>query len=538
MFISGRKMAILIDLQQLNRYCVPSKSARLTFILGIVGYNHYYKDMIKTDYKTKIMDKPIFSSSRKRSTVPVIIMAVTAFFLAIWGLWAELDNSEEAAIDSPQQNNTELTENIKLDNQQTETQRQEIQLNFQHDNKTDSQSNSNKKTSEKNQSGKKNNTTKPELSQTQSNKIINWQKTKISSGDSMARVFKRLSFSPGDLHAIINLGKDTSTLKRIKPGKILEYSTNPEGKLTAIRYTIDKLNTLVVDKESGKWIANIKPKELEIRLANARGTINSSLFLAGKKAGLTDAMVMDLAGIFGWDIDFILDIREHDQFTVIYEEKFVDGEKIGNRNILAAEFINQGKSYKSVRYTDSAGRSEYYTPAGMSMRKAFMRNPVDFSYISSKFNPRRFHPILKRVKAHNGVDYRAPKGTPVKAAGDGKVIVSAYSKYNGHHVFIQHGQKYVTKYLHFTKRKVRRGQKVKQGQLIGYVGATGLAQAPHLHYEFLVNGVHRNPRTIKLPDAEPINRKEKNNFLNKTKELVKQLEIQSQVYDDVQLTAD
>ena len=265
-------------------------------------------------------------------------------------------------------------------------------------------------------------------------------------------------------------------------------------------------------------------------MANARGIITNSLFLAGKDAGLTDALVMELAGIFGWDIDFILDIREGDQFTVIYEEKYVEGEKIANGKILAAEFLNQGKSYKSVRYTDSLGNSEYYTPAGLSMRKAFLRAPVDFSYISSSFNPRRYHPILKRVKAHNGVDYRAPKGTPVKAAGDGKVIISAYSKYNGHHVFVQHGQKYVTKYLHFTKRKVRSGQKVKQGQIIGYVGATGLAEAPHLHYEFLVNGVHRNPRTIKLPDAQPINRKEKNAFIKQTKRFVKLLETQRQVY--------
>jgi murein DD-endopeptidase MepM/ murein hydrolase activator NlpD len=318
----------------------------------------------------------------------------------------------------------------------------------------------------------------------------------------------------------------------------LKYSKNKEGKLVAIRYPVDILNTLTVTKVDEKWRASVHTKKLEVRLASARGTINSSLFLAGKKAGLTDAMIMELAGIFGWDIDFILDIREGDQFVVIYEEKYVKGDKIGNGNILAAEFINQGKSFQSVRYTDNSGRVEYYTPAGVSMRKAFLRAPVDFSYISSKFNPRRFHPILKRVKAHNGVDYRTPTGTPVKAAGDGKVIVSAYSKYNGHHVFVQHGQKYVTKYLHFSKRKVRRGQKVKQGQIIGYVGATGLAQAPHLHYEFLVNGVHRNPRTIKLPDAEPINKNEKNRFLNKTRELVKQLEVQTQVYDDKLVTAD
>jgi len=318
----------------------------------------------------------------------------------------------------------------------------------------------------------------------------------------------------------------------------LEYIRNAEGELEAIRYSLDKLSTLTVNKIDNSWTAIVETKELEIRQANTMGSIDSSLFLAGVKAGLTDAMVMELAAIFGWDIDFILDIRDGDEFTVIYEEKYVDGEKIGNGNILAAEFINQGKSYKSVRYTDSSGRSEYYTPSGLSMRKAFLRAPVDFSYISSKFNPRRFHPILKRVTAHNGIDYVAPKGTPVKAAGDGKVIAAAYSKYNGNYVFVQHGQKYITKYLHFSKRAVHTGQKVHQGQIIGYVGSTGMAEAAHLHYEFLVNGVHRNPRTVQLPDAKPINRKEKSLFIEKTRELVQQLEIQSHVYTEQRDTAD
>ncbi len=146
------------------------------------------------------------------------------------------------------------------------------------------------------------------------------------------------------------------------------------------------------------------------------------------------------------------------------------------------------------------------------MRKSFLRAPVNFKYISSSFKPKRFHPVQKRWKAHRGVDYAASRGTPVMAAGDGKVIKSAYNKFNGHYVFIQHGEKYVTKYLHFTKRKVKTGQSVKQGQIIGTVGATGLASGPHLHYEFLVDGVHRNPRTVKLPKAQPIAKKERDKF--------------------------
>lgn len=497
--------------------------------------------MIKTDYKPKQKDKPIFSSSRKRSATPVITMSVIAFLLAVWGLWTEVTHDEEPAeqrIPLTIQPGAEIEEQQVKEEADEEpvsapgSKRIELKLDFQHDEVTDPVINKPKDDEHANRLP-----SKSAESLVAEEEDFNWQQTKIRSGDSMAKLFSRQGLSQRDLHAIISIGKSTAILKNIKPGKLFEYSIDVDDQLQAIRYTIDRLNILTVTREDEEWSASLETKEVEIRHANARGTIKSSLFLAGKEAGLTDAMVMELAGIFGWDIDFILDIREDDQFTAIYEEKYVDGEKIGNGNILAAEFVNQGNSYKAVRYEDSSGHAEYYTPEGLSMRKAFLRAPLDFSYVSSKFNPKRFHPILRKVKAHNGVDYRAPKGTPVKAAGDGKVITSAYSKYNGHHVFIQHGQKYVTKYLHFTKRKVRRGQRVKQGQIIGYVGATGLAEAPHLHYEFLVNGVHRNPRTIKLPDADPINGKEKQQFLAQTSGLVEQLRIQSQIFDDTQLSA-
>jgi len=203
---------------------------------------------------------------------------------------------------------------------------------------------------------------------------------------------------------------------------------------------------------------------------------------------------------------------------------------VGNGKILAAEFINHGHSYRAVHYQDSKGNSDYYTPEGLSMRKAFLRNPVNFRYIVSGFQKRRFHPILKRYKAHQGIDYSAKKGTPVYAAGDGKVIKSAYNKYNGNYVFIQHSPKYMTKYLHFSKRKVKTGQHVKQGQVIGLVGDTGLAEAPHLHYAFMVNGVYRNPKTIKLPQAKPIAKIEKINFKKQAKPFIARLELEDKLY--------
>jgi len=515
----------------------------------------YFKNrsMIKNDYKNRSSNQNIFSSSRRKSILPVRIMVITAIVLAVWGtiksfnsensIDASRDTSELGTLQLPTKTNSNIDNLQSPDTKNTtknaDAAKQELKLNFQHDESKTQQNDKNQrnKNAETIEAKKSSSLSSSSRANKEGNQYF-WKKTKIRNGDSMARVFQRLKFSPTDLYKIISLGNSTKIFKKIKPGKFIKYATSGNGQLTAIKYPIDQLSTLIVTKSDDDWSANINKKIVDIRTASATGIINSSLFIAGKKAGLTDAMVMELAGIFGWDIDFILDIRKDDQFTVIYEEKYVNGEKIGNGNILAAEFINQNRSFKAVRYTSKSGRTEYFTPDGYSMRKAFLRAPVDFSYISSSFNPHRFHPILKRVKAHNGIDYRAPKGTPVKAAGDGKVIRSAYSKYNGHHVFIQHGQTFVTKYLHFTKRTVRRGQKVKQGQIIGYVGSTGLAEAPHLHYEFLVNGVHKNPRTVKLPDAKPIAKSERQSFLNKTQSLVKQLDTQSQVFSDNFFVAD
>ena len=228
--------------------------------------------------------------------------------------------------------------------------------------------------------------------------------------------------------------------------------------------------------------------------------------MSGSRAGLSDNTIMQLAGIFGWDIDFALDIRNGDQFSVIYETRYLDGEKIGDGDIIAAEFTNQGKSYQAVRYTDAANDNEYYSASGRSMRKAFLRTPVKFSRISSRFTKKRWHPVLKKWRSHRGVDYAASRGTPVKATSNGKITHRGRKGGYGKAVFIQHGKTYTTVYGHLNSyaKGLRKGSKVKQGQIIGYVGSTGLATGPHLHYELRVNGVHRNPRTVALPKADPI----------------------------------
>ncbi len=337
-----------------------------------------------------------------------------------------------------------------------------------------------------------------------------WQKTKVKYGDSLAKIFKRLGFNATTTYQVTHASGDSvNALINLKVGDELLTATDEQGQLIALRYPLNITETLEITRENDNYHANIFSKALENRPAFVSGTIKSNFWNAAADAGLSDNQIINLANIFGWDIDFASDIRANDQFTVMYEKQYIDGEYVGTGNILAAEFINQGEVFQAVRFDDG----EYYSPDGKSLRKAFLRAPVNFKYISSNFQKRRFHPIQKRWKAHNGIDYRANTGTPVVAAGNGRVIKSSYNRFNGNYVFIQHGNNIVTKYLHFSKRAVKAGERVKQGQVIGYVGATGLAEAPHLHYEFLVNGVHRNPRTVKLPDANPIDRKHKAAFM-------------------------
>jgi murein DD-endopeptidase MepM/ murein hydrolase activator NlpD len=236
---------------------------------------------------------------------------------------------------------------------------------------------------------------------------------------------------------------------------------------------------------------------------------------------------MQLVENFGWDVDFALDIRAGDRFAVVYEELYKDGEKLQDGNILAATFTNQGKTTRIVRYNYPDGRSSYFTPEGVSIRKAFLRSPVAYSRISSRFSRSRMHPKLYKMRAHRGVDYAAARGTPIKAAGDARVEFIGRKGGYGKAVVLRHGAVYTTLYAHMSgfARGLRRGQRVSQGQTIGYIGSTGLATGPHLHYEFRVRGVYRNPLSVKLPRAAPIEKKYKQDFLVKTRDLVARLDV-------------
>jgi len=348
----------------------------------------------------------------------------------------------------------------------------------------------------------------------------------VKSGDNLALIFARQGLSPQELDRVMRSGKPTSALKRLMPGQQFEFGVS-NGKLQQLVYKIDDLNTLRVNRDTdGNFSVTTDTRQMEVRVTNTTGVIDSSLFLAGQAAGLSDNLIMELAGIFGWDIDFVLDIRSGDHFTLVYEELFLDGQKKRDGNILAAEFVNRGKNYRALRYTDASDQSDYYSPDGRSMRKAFIRTPVDFTRISSRFG-KRYHPTLKKRKNHHGVDYAAPRGTPIKAAGDGKLIHVGRKGGYGKTVIIQHGGKYSTLYAHMSRIKpgMRRGKRVRQGQTIGYVGTTGRSTGPHLHYEFRVNGVHRNPLTVRLPDAAPIRKKYKTDFLNKSRSLIALLDV-------------
>lgn len=337
--------------------------------------------------------------------------------------------------------------------------------------------------------------------------VKKWREFTVKSGDSLALLFKRANIKPKQLDELMKSGDAVKQLRKIFPKDTIRVLSDADGVLEALRYDINHKSYLMVERENGVLTSKTYNHQIETRETHASGVIDSSLFLAAQKAGISQNVIMELANVFGWDIDFALDIRKGDSFTVLYEELFRNGEKISDGKILAADFVNNGQVYRAVRYTNpQTNVSEFYTPDGKSMRKAFLRTPVNFTRISSRFTTNRFHPVLHKFRSHKGVDYAAKRGTPIYAAGDGKVIFKGKKGGYGNVMILQHGTKYTTLYAHLKtyNKKLRVGSRVKQGQTVAYVGSSGLATGPHLHYEFRVNGVHRNPLTVKLPVSNPV----------------------------------
>lgn len=346
----------------------------------------------------------------------------------------------------------------------------------------------------------------------------------VRSGDTLDRLFRRNNLSITDLALILQKKLANQYLRLIKPGdEIVVFHQNSE--VLQLNREIDFSSSLKVTRQEDGFSAEKIEHRLVAKHVEADGWIITSLFEAGADVGVSDRTIMNLAGIFAWDIDFVLDIRQGDKFRIIVAELWRDGRRVSEGEILAAEFINQGEIFRAIRYVDPNGNASYYTPEGRNMRKAFLRAPVSFSRISSNFNPNRRHPVLNTLRAHKGVDYAAANGTPVMAAGDGKVIFRGSKGGYGNAVIVQHGGNITTMYAHLSKfnRTARNGRRVKQGQVIGYVGQSGLATGPHLHYEYRKNGVHLNPRTVKLPDAAPIDPAFKDDFISTSKPLLGKL---------------
>ena len=348
----------------------------------------------------------------------------------------------------------------------------------------------------------------------------------IKPGESLSSIFSKLNLSKSDLYRIVHANETGRQFTTIASGKTLLIKTTPTGILKQIAYQKNALETLTATRKNDTFNVEISSKQTEKEVSSAFGTIHSSLFVDGKAAGLPNKVIMQVADIFAWDIDFALDIKENDRFNVLYETLHVDGEAVGTGNILAVEFVNQGKTYKAVRYEDKQGHANYYTPEGNGMRKAFIRTPVDFARISSPFNLKRKHPILNRIRAHKGVDYAAKTGTPIKCAGDGKIIFRGRQNGYGRVIIVQHGERYSTLYAHLSafNKHYKKGSQVKQGAIIGYVGQSGLASGPHLHYEFRVDGQHRNPLTVALPNSAPVGKPLLADFKATTQPLLAQLD--------------
>ncbi len=333
-----------------------------------------------------------------------------------------------------------------------------------------------------------------------------WQQATAQPGQSLADLFKQQGLSATELQRALDADHGKSDLARIRPGQRFEFLRGANAELLAMRYERNDAQRVTLQFHGDRAAETLQPLVLERRTRIAHGMITDSLFDAGSHAGMSNAMVLELARVFGYDIDFAQDLRVGDSFAVVYDSVYRDGEYLRPGTIIAAEFVNRGRRYTAFRYTQPDGNVAYYSEDGRPMRKSFLRTPVDFTRISSRFSVARLHPVLGRMRAHKGVDYAAPQGTPIYAAGDGVVQFKGWENGYGNFVLIRHNKDISTAYGHMSRfvSTLRKGERVRQGQVIGYVGMTGLATGPHLHYEFRVDGKQRDPLTVTLPKPSPL----------------------------------
>ncbi|MFT5062771.1 MAG: murein DD-endopeptidase MepM/ murein hydrolase activator NlpD [Gammaproteobacteria bacterium] len=347
------------------------------------------------------------------------------------------------------------------------------------------------------------------------------QSATVATGDSLLGVFERLGLNVTQWYSMRDVDREVKRLTEIRPGDTLNVIRTKTGELVELAYKYSQEYSLIVSYDGDTYKAETLFDPIERDIVSASGTITDSFYLSAKRSGLEDKQIMELAELFAWDINFALDVWNGDSFSVLYERLSQDEKFIGYGDIVAAEFNNRQREIQTVRFTDEDGDERYYTPEGRSMRRAFLQSPVHFTRISSGFSLARLHPIHKTRRPHRGVDYAAAKGTKIMASGDGVVEFVGRQNGYGQTVILRHGKRYTTLYAHMSKfANLRKGSRVKQGQTIGYVGKTGAATGDHLHYEFRVDGKHKNPLTVKLPPAAPIGDDYRNEFATQTEPLL------------------
>ena len=365
----------------------------------------------------------------------------------------------------------------------------------------------------------------PDIPKTTDAKMILWQQERIQRKDSVASLLTRLKINNTDKWSFLHDARNIKTMRRLVPGKTIHAQTTTTGELLALRYFSGGDQQLLVEKINGTFKENKSPINLETQIQMKSGVIKSSLFAATDGASVPDSVAIQIAEIFASDIDFHRDLRKEDRFKVVYESRYSNGEPTGTGRVLAVEFINKGKTYQAVYFEANDKERGYYTPDGKNLRRAFLRSPLKFSRISSGFTRSRYHPVLKKWRAHKGVDYAAPRGTPVRATANGTVATKTRQRGYGKLIILKHRGRYSTAYAHLSSfaKGLRKGKRINQGDIIGYVGSTGLATGPHLHYEFRINGVQRDPQRVVMPAAIPLSTKNIPAFNANTKPLMVRL---------------
>ena len=360
--------------------------------------------------------------------------------------------------------------------------------------------------------------------QAQLEPIYTNKETVIKRNDSLFSILTKFGVRNENIIELIN-SKNSNLLSNIEVGDKIKVNLDENNEIKDLLYIDDFQSGVRARKAEGVYVINKFKNKLEKVKVFKHVIIKDSMYVSGIKEGIPDSVLMDVVYINGWDIDFTHDIRPGDSYSIIYEEILVDGEKVLDGDVLITEFNNKGKKITSIRFDLPNGKSEYFSINGINVKKAFLRSPVKLSYISSKYNLRRKHPVLHTIRAHKGVDYAASKGSPVRATGDGTVSFAQYNGGCGNEIKIKHSEDYTTRYCHLDRynSRIKVGKKVKQGQTIGYVGSTGLATGPHLHYEFHVNGKHTDPLRVKFPNATPIKSSEKIKFNQVAYGLTRQL---------------